>query len=115
MLASVSDGSPPLAGMARMPVTALLTRPVKTLRQARFPQLLGADFGSAQYAGGMAGDADLVIDLLAGQLDFSARWFGYGNRDPRHRLDALDHGDFLARTVVGRNPADDPDQGGDQK
>lgn len=57
--------------IARTPDRALLTR-VFRFEQTWLPQFLDTDFRELQYAGGMAVNADLVIDLLTGQLDFPA-------------------------------------------
>ena len=58
----------------------------------------------------MASHADLVVNLLGGQLQFGAGGSGHSQGHTGDRLDAFDHGDLLARTIVGSNVADNADQ-----
>jgi hypothetical protein len=58
----------------------------------------------------MASRADLVVDLLGGQLHRNHR-FGLFEGDPCDRLDAFEHGGLLSRTVIGGDIVDHTDEG----
>lgn len=91
---------------------SMIHQGIQSLSEARFPLILGADFGGARRACRMAGHTDLVVDILAGQFDFSARRLGLSDGDTGNRLDAFECGGLLARTIVGGDPAEGSNQVG---
>ena len=92
-------------------VDGIFYQGIQALGEPRLPLILGANLGSACCTRRMAGHADLVVNLLARQLQFGASGLRHGHSDPGDRFDAFDRGRLLARAIVGSNAADDAYQG----